>query len=103
MSNEICCCQFSEITCSFAKFRENSFCPCGAENPENLPVRRNFTQISLIRKSKRNDSRQRCNVDHLPNSSIQSILHLSLYLSYLEESFCLDTIYSAELLKSRLF
>ena len=43
------------------------------------------------------------NVDHMPNSSIQSILHLSIHLSYLEESFCLDTIYSAELPKSRLF
>ena len=42
------------------------------------------------------------NVDHMPNSSIQSILHLSIHLSYLEESFCLDTIYSAELPKSRL-
>ena len=39
----------------------------------------------------------------MPNSSIQSILHLSIHLSYLEESFCLDTIYSAELPKSRLF
>ena len=36
----------------------------------------------------------------MPNSSIQSILHLSIHLSYLEESFCLDTIYSAELPKS---
>ena len=43
------------------------------------------------------------NVDHMPNSSIQSILHLSIHLSYLEESFCLDTIYSAELPKGRLF
>ena len=43
------------------------------------------------------------NVDHMPNSSIQSILHLSIHLSYLEESFCLDTIYSVELPKSRLF
>ena len=39
----------------------------------------------------------------MPNSSIQSILHLSIHLSYLEESFCFDTIYSAELPKSRLF
>ena len=38
------------------------------------------------------------NADHMPNSSIQSI-----HLSYLEESFCLDTIYNAELPKSRLF
>ena len=43
------------------------------------------------------------NADHMPNSSIQSILHLSIHLSYLEESFCLDTIYSVELPKSRLF
>ena len=43
------------------------------------------------------------NADHTPNSSIQSILHLSIHLSYLEESFCLDTIYSVELPKSRLF
>ena len=43
------------------------------------------------------------NADHMPNSSIQSILHLSMHLSYLEESFCLDTIYSVELPKSRLF
>ena len=43
------------------------------------------------------------NVDHMPNSSIQSILHRSIHLSYLEWSFCLDTIYSAELPKSRLF
>ena len=42
-------------------------------------------------------------VDHMPNASIQSILHLSIHLSYLEESFCLDVIYSAELPKSRLF
>ena len=41
-------------------------------------------------------------VDHMPNASIQSILHLSIHLSYLEESFCLDVIYSAELPKSRL-
>ena len=33
------------------------------------------------------------NVDHMPNSSMQSMLHLSIHLSYLEESFCLDTIY----------
>ena len=32
------------------------------------------------------------NVDHMSNSSVQSILHLSIHLSYLEESFCLDTI-----------
>ena len=43
------------------------------------------------------------NADHMPNSSIQSILHLSIHLSYLEETFCLDTIYNAESLKSRLF
>ena len=43
------------------------------------------------------------NADHMPNSSIQSILHLSIHLSYLEESFCLDTISSVELPKSRLF
>ena len=43
------------------------------------------------------------NADHMPNFSIQSILHLSIHLSYLEESFCLDTIYSVELPKSRLF
>ena len=43
------------------------------------------------------------NADHMPNSSIQSILHLSIHLSYLEESFCLVTIYSVELPKSRLF
>ena len=43
------------------------------------------------------------NADHMPNSSIQSILHLSIHLSYLEESFCLDTISSAELPTSRLF
>ena len=43
------------------------------------------------------------NVDHMPNSSIQSTLHLSIHLSYLEELFCLDTIYSTELPKSRLF
>ena len=43
------------------------------------------------------------NVDHMPNSSIQSILLLSIHLSHLEESFCLDTIYSAELPKGRLF
>ena len=44
------------------------------------------------------------NTDHMPNSSIQSILHLSITLSYLEESFCLlDTIYSVELPKSRRF
>ena len=42
-------------------------------------------------------------VDHMPNSSIQSILHLSIHLSYFEESFCLDAIYSAELPKSQLF
>ena len=42
-------------------------------------------------------------VDHMPNASIQSILHLSIRLSYLEESCCLDVIYSAELPKSRLF
>ena len=28
----------------------------------------------------------------MPNSSIQSILHRSIHLSYLEESFCLDTM-----------
>ena len=39
----------------------------------------------------------------MPNSSIQSIFHLSIHLSYLEESFFLDTISSAELPKSRLF
>ena len=38
----------------------------------------------------------------MPNSSIQSILHLSIHLSYLEESFCSDTIYSVEQPKSRL-
>ena len=43
------------------------------------------------------------NADHVPNSSIQPILHLSIHLSYLEESFCLDTICSVELPKSRLF
>ena len=43
------------------------------------------------------------NADHLPNSSIQSIFHLSIHLSYLEESFFLDTVYSVELPKSRLF
>ena len=43
------------------------------------------------------------NADHMPNSSIQSILHLSTHLSYLEDSVCLDTIYSIELPKSRLF
>ena len=32
-------------------------------------------------------SRQRFNVDHIPNSSMQSTLHLSIHLSYLEESF----------------
>ena len=36
------------------------------------------------------------------DSSMQSILHLSIHLSYLEESFCLDTIHSAELPKGRL-
>ena len=30
----------------------------------------------------------------MPNSSIQSILHFSMLLSYLEESFCLFTISS---------
>ena len=39
----------------------------------------------------------------MPNSSIQSILHLSIHLSYLEESFCLDTIYSAECPKVGFF
>ena len=29
----------------------------------------------------------------MPNSSMQSILHLAVHFSYLEESFCLDTIY----------
>ena len=45
------------------------------------------------------------NDGHLPNSSIQYILHLSIHLSYLEESFCFDTIhvYSTELPKGRLF
>ena len=38
----------------------------------------------------------------MPNSSIQSTLPLSIHLSYLEELFCLDTIYSVELPKSRL-
>ena len=38
-----------------------------------------------------------------PNSSIQSILHLSIHLSYLEKSFFGDTVYSVELPKSRLF
>ena len=42
-------------------------------------------------------------VDDMPNSSIQSILHLSIHLSYLEESFCLDTIYSVELPKMSAF
>ena len=37
------------------------------------------------------------------DSSIKSILHLSIHLSYLEESFCLDTICSAELPKSGVF
>ena len=32
-----------------------------------------------------------------------NLLHLSIHLSYLEESFCLDTIYSVELPKSRRF
>ena len=35
----------------------------------------------------------------MPNPRIQSILHLSMHLTYLEESFCLDTISSAELPK----
>ena len=39
----------------------------------------------------------------MPNSSIESTLPLSIHLSYLEESFWLDTIYSTELPKSRLF
>ena len=43
------------------------------------------------------------NADHMPNSSIQSIVHLSIHLSYLEESLCLDTIYNAELPNSRVF
>ena len=37
----------------FVKIRENSFCPLGAQNP--LPVKRNFTQISLIRATNHND------------------------------------------------
>ena len=40
---------------------------------------------------------------NMPNSSTKSILHISIHLSYLEESFCLDTTYSVELPKSRLF
>ena len=43
------------------------------------------------------------NVDNMPNSSLQSILHLSVHLSHLEESFCLDTIHSAELPKKSAF
>ena len=43
------------------------------------------------------------NIDHMPNSSIQSILHLSILLFYLQESFCFDTIYSAELPKVGFF
>ena len=43
------------------------------------------------------------NIDHMPNSSIQSILHLSIHLFYLQESFCFDTIYSAELPKVGFF
>ena len=39
----------------------------------------------------------------MPNSSIQSILHLSIDLFYLQESFCFDTIYSAELPKLGFF
>ena len=39
----------------------------------------------------------------MPNSSIQSILHLSIHLFYLQESFCFDTIYSAQLPKVGFF
>ena len=35
------------------KIRENAFCPFGAQNP--LPVKRNCTQISLIRTSNHKD------------------------------------------------
>ena len=35
------------------KFKKTSFCPFGAQHP--LPVKRNFTQISLTRTSNYND------------------------------------------------
>ena len=38
--------------------------------------------------------------EHSIHSSIQSILQLSIHLSYLEESFCLDTIYSVDIYRS---
>ena len=41
--------------------------------------------------------------EHSIHSSIQSILQLSIHLSYLEEAFCLDTIYSVELPNSSFF
>ena len=64
-------------------------------SPQDLEFNPNFAKNRDIPEVKNSVTCQ--------NSSIQSILHLSITLSYLEESVCLDTIYSAELPKSRLF
>ena len=78
------------------------FNPNFAKN-RDIPVVKNSVTRPARHASGVNDGSILFNADHMPNSSIQSILHLSIHLSYLEESFCLDTIYSVELPKSRLF
>ena len=85
-----------EFNPNFAKNRDNPVVKIALHGPSRqqwlLAVLTTDTPFNIL-----------FNVDHMPNSSIQSILHRSIHLSHLEWSFCLDTIYSAELPKSRLF
>ena len=70
-------------------------------SPQDLEFNPNFAKnrdIPVVKNSVTRPVTQAVLATDPPNSSIQSI-----HLSYLEKSFCFDTIYNAELPKSRLF
>ena len=78
--------------------QDAQFNPNFAKN-RDIPVVKNWERETARHASGVNDRYTfniLFNTDHMPNSSIKSILHLSIHLSYLEESFCLDTIYSVD-------
>ena len=82
--------------------QDAEFNPNFAKN-RDIPVVKNSVTRPVTPAVLTTDLLSTFNADHMPNSSIQSTLHLSIHLSYLEESFCFDTIYSAELPKVGFF